>query len=79
MNLTQARTCVCNVNYHLVWSIKYRRPVLTDEIEERMKEIFHKTGEEKDFIVHQIEIGENDHVHVMSMCPLTHKLLLLIS
>lgn len=63
-NLTHARTCVYNVNYHLVWSVKYRRPVLTTEIEKRMKEIFHQIGEEKDFIVHQIEVGENDHVHV---------------
>lgn len=35
-----------------------------------MKEIFRKTGEEKDFIVHQTEIGEKDHVHVfMSAHP----------
>jgi REP element-mobilizing transposase RayT len=23
--LTHARTCVYNVNYHMVWSVKYRR------------------------------------------------------
>ena len=22
-NLTHYRTCVCNVNYHMVWSVKY--------------------------------------------------------
>lgn len=25
-NLIQARTCVYNVNYHVVWSVKYVRP-----------------------------------------------------
>ena len=32
-NLTHARTCVYNVNYHIVWSVKYRRQVLTEVIE----------------------------------------------
>ncbi|MCI5612742.1 MAG: transposase, partial [Agathobacter sp.] len=24
-----ARTCVYNINYHIVWCVKYRRKVLT--------------------------------------------------
>ncbi|WP_366557079.1 transposase [Desulfosporosinus sp. BICA1-9] len=28
-HLIHGRTCVYNVNYHLVWSVKYRRKVLT--------------------------------------------------
>ncbi|WP_200894247.1 transposase, partial [Aneurinibacillus migulanus] len=27
--IKHARTCVYNVNYHIVWSVKYRRKVLT--------------------------------------------------
>lgn len=65
-NLTHARTCVYNVNYHVVWSVKYRRPVLTKEIEQRLKEIFQEVGNDKGFIVQQVEIGENDHVHVFA-------------
>ncbi|WP_410795791.1 transposase, partial [Paenibacillus sp. J5C2022] len=30
-NIKHARTCVYNVNYHIVWSVKYRRSVLTAE------------------------------------------------
>ena len=30
-NLIHARTCVYNVNYHIVWSVKYRRKVLNAE------------------------------------------------
>lgn len=62
-NLTTARTCVYNINYHLVWSVKYRRKVLTQPIQARIKELAQEIGNEKDFIVHLIEVGENDHVH----------------
>ncbi|MCR5112508.1 MAG: transposase, partial [Acholeplasmatales bacterium] len=36
INLIHARTCVYNVNYHIVWSVKYRRKVLTSTIEKRL-------------------------------------------
>ncbi|MDI6914057.1 MAG: transposase [Desulfitobacteriaceae bacterium] len=32
-NLVHGRTSVYNVNYHIVWSVKYRRKVLTAEVE----------------------------------------------
>lgn len=32
-NLKHARTCVYNINYHIVWSVKYRRKIITPEIE----------------------------------------------
>ncbi len=31
--LRHNRTCVFNTNYHIVWSTKYRRKVLTPNIE----------------------------------------------
>lgn len=40
-NLTHARTVVYNVNYHIVWSVKYRREVLTEKIADRMKVILY--------------------------------------
>lgn len=63
-NLTHARTCVYNVNYHFVWSVKYRRKILNLEIEQRLKEIFEKIANDKEFIIQKAEVGEQDHVHV---------------
>ena len=31
--LRHNRTCVFNINYHIVWSTKYRKKVLTPNIE----------------------------------------------
>ena len=30
-NLVHYRTCVCNINYHVMWAVKYRKKVLTEE------------------------------------------------
>lgn len=38
-NLIHYRTCVCNINYHMVWSVKYRRKILTPDIEEYLQEL----------------------------------------
>lgn len=62
--LTHARTCVYNVNYHLVWTVKYRHSLLTATIEQRLKEVCEDIAKEKEFVLHTIEVGTQDHVHV---------------
>ena len=37
-NLIHLRTCVYNINYHVVWSVKYRRKILNAEVEKYLKE-----------------------------------------
>ena len=63
-NLKRARTCVYNCNYHLVFSTKYRRKVLTHEIEEELKSIVSEIAKEKGFEVSVMEVGEQDHIHL---------------
>lgn len=63
-NIVKARTCVYNINYHLVWSVKYRRKVLDSKIETRLKKILFEIADEKDFIIHEVEVCENDHIHL---------------
>ena len=53
-----------NCNYHIVFSTKYRRKVLTPEIEEYLKQVIIETGIEKGFDVVMVEVGEEDHVHL---------------
>jgi putative transposase len=64
-NLIHARTCVYNVNYHIVWSVKYRKPVLTEDIQVFLKDQFIKIGNEKGFSIAAMEIMP-DHVHVFA-------------
>lgn len=62
-NLIHSRTSVYNVNYHIVWSVKYRRKVLTPAIAKILQEESVKIGAEKGFDVHLFEVGDLDHVH----------------
>ena len=68
-NLIHARTCVYNINYHVVWSVKYRRKILTREVEEYLKTLVFQIAEDKGFIVHLFEAGEGDHVHCFVSAP----------
>jgi putative transposase len=64
--IKHARTCVYNVNYHIVWSVKDRRKVLTTEIECYLKDLFQEIAQEKGFEVAMMEVGEQDHIHVFA-------------
>jgi len=58
-----ARGCVYNVYYHLVWSTKYRRRVISDDVEKYLKQLHMKISDEWDFVVVDQEIMP-DYVHL---------------
>lgn len=66
---THARTCVYNINYHIVWCVKYRRKVLSADISNRLIKLLKAVGNEKGFSVVECKVGENDHVHCFVSAP----------
>ena len=66
---THARTCVYNINYHIVWCVKYRRKVLSHKISSRLYEIISSVAAEKGFSVIECKTGDNDHVHCFVSAP----------
>ena len=66
---THARTCVYNINYHIVWCVKYRRKVLSHKISSRLYEIINSVAAEKGFSVIECKTGDNDHVHCFVSAP----------
>jgi putative transposase len=60
---TYARTVVYNANYHIVWTVKYRRKVLVNGIDTRLKTLLHEIAKEKGFVIQSLEVMP-DHVHV---------------
>ena len=66
---THARTCVYNINYHIVWCVKYRRKVLTPEINTRLYTLVSEIGIEKGFDVVECKVGESDHVRCFVYAP----------
>ncbi|MHB1665262.1 MAG: IS200/IS605 family transposase [bacterium] len=63
-NLKHARTCVYNCNYHIVFSTKYRKKILTQEIECYIKDLLQEIAKEKGFEIAVVEVGDKDHIHI---------------
>lgn len=68
---TYAQTCVYKINYHIIWCVKYRRKVLTPEVEAYLKQVLIQIGEEKGFQVVTSEVGDMDHIHCFIAAPTT--------
>lgn len=60
-----ARTAVYNVNYHIVWCVKYRRKVIVGQVEKRLKQILLDIAENKGFSIKNMETMP-DHIHVFA-------------
>ena len=68
-NYVYDRTCVYNVNYHLVWCAKYRNAILNPRIEKALARILNDIAEENGFKVVDVQVGEQDHVHCFVSAP----------
>jgi len=64
-----ARTCVYNINYHIVWCVKYRKKILSPEISSRLCEILNQVASDKGFLIASCNVGDNDHVHCFVSAP----------
>lgn len=62
-NLITSRTCVYNINYHVVWAVKHRKQILTPDIEQELRQLCEEIAAEKDFTLHLFEVENKDHVH----------------
>src|SRR4051794_2397233 len=54
---------VFSLKYHLVWCPKYRRPVLTRDVEARLRKLLTEKAAELDTTIHALEVMP-DHVHL---------------
>ena len=64
MKYKSNRNVVYSCKYHVVWCPKYRRKVLVDGIDERLKEILYAAAEERQAEIIELEVMP-DHVHLL--------------
>ena len=65
--LTHGRGYVYNIQYHLVWCTKYRKPILTDDIEASFKQLAEEVMKELPGKIVEMETMP-DHVHMLVDC-----------
>ena len=56
---------VYNCKYHVIWVVKYRRPVLTNKIEARLKQILLEVATEINVEIDEMSVGEYNHIHLL--------------
>jgi len=54
---------VYSIYYHMVWSTRYRKPVLTGEIAEYLKELNENIAKDRKILLREQEVMP-DHVHL---------------
>jgi putative transposase len=54
---------VFSLKYHLVWCAKYRRPVLVDDVAQRLRQLISRKADELHMTVHALEVMP-DYVHL---------------
>jgi len=60
---TASHHTVYNIGYHFIWCPKYRRKVLIDGIDERLKELLYEKAEQLSSVIEKMEVMP-DHVHI---------------
>jgi putative transposase len=58
-----SKTAVYNLGFHLIWCPKYRRNVLVDPIDKRLKELLLLKAKEIGVLIENVEVMP-DHVHL---------------
>jgi len=67
---TTSKTCVFNIGYHLIWCPKFRRAVLENGVDIRLKELIYKKAKENNYEIVEMDILP-DHVHIFLKCDPT--------
>ena len=63
----KSRSATYNIAYHLIWCPKYRRKVLVNGIDIRLKELLIEKAKDMNVIIENMEVMP-DHVHLFVKC-----------
>ena len=64
---SKSRSATYNLAYHLIWCPKYRRKVLINGIDIRLKELLNEKAIELGVVIENMEVMP-DHVHLFVKC-----------
>jgi putative transposase len=67
MKFKSNKNIVYNCQYHVIWCVKYRRKVIVDDVELRLKEILQEVAVDVQCEIEEMET-DKDHVHLLISC-----------
>lgn len=70
MEVIHGRCCVHAIEYHIVWCVKYRRKILTHDVEAELISILKDYASKNHFSILEAN-GDLDHIHLLIQAPPT--------
>ncbi len=64
MEPAKGRCCVYASEYHIVWCVKYRRKVITPDVEKVLFDTLHAYAKDNGFTIREANT-DLDHVHLL--------------
>ena len=71
MEVTHGRGYVYSIQYHIVWCVKYRHKIITEQIENRLIEILSKIADDNGFQILECNT-DKDNIHLLVNCSPQH-------
>lgn len=71
MEVTSGRGYVYSIQYHIVWCVKYRHKIITDDIENSLIKILNKIATDNMFEILECNT-DKDHIHLLINCSPQH-------
>ena len=71
MEIKKGRGYVYAIQYHIVWCVKYRKKLLYNDIEKRLKELLIEQSNTHGFQIVTMET-DGDHIHMLIECSPQH-------
>lgn len=71
MEVTSGRGYVYSIQYHIVWCVKYRHKIITDDIENSLIKILNKIAADNMFEILECNT-DKDHIHLLINCSPQH-------
>jgi REP-associated tyrosine transposase len=68
---THSNKAIFNIGYHIIWCPKYRRKVLVDGVEKRIKQLLPEIATSIECTIKTMEIMP-DHIHIFIKCSPIH-------
>lgn len=69
--MNYGRGYVYSLKYHIVWCTKYRKRIIKDDVEARLKELLKKIAEDHGIEILEME-ADQDHIHMLIECKPQH-------
>lgn len=67
MNVIYGRGYVYAIQYHVVWCVKYRKKIINEAVEARLKEILTEIARDNGFSISELNT-DKDHIHMLIEC-----------